>query len=331
MGFSEGNLEPDFNENITDYTLMIHNGKAKQLLVTVQLDTDKYDLLMLPVLQWNGVDMKYSPIETIEFMMPLNETIGPFQKDATLTCKDKRAGSIFAPTQSRTYTIHITQVPDVEEIVTAKAIVVTDPEDGFKGYPASPPYRPQTKENEILYYVDSKVKKVQVHVECPPEATELKYNGVRAPGTASDYTTNPIEGASKSVLAQCIYRDQRWTRGKEMQRTYVLKILRNHTLFGTNVSIRVWPPSQGICKTKTTSSGSTTNYNFSCMGYTQSVPLLGTYTEPKAELVIVNTETAPLPPTPPLHPLAQPFSKISSFTPMLPVKLRPPMRLARKL
>jgi hypothetical protein len=291
MGFSEGNLEPDFNENVTDYTLMIHNGKAKQLLVTVQLDTDKYDLLQLPVLKWNGQVMKYSPIETIEFTMPLNESIGPFQRDATLECRDKKDGSIFAPTNSKTYTIHITQVPDVEEIVTAKAITVVDPDDANRPYPATPPYRSQTKENEIIYYVDHKVKRVLVHVECPPEASQLKYNGVAAPGTAADYTTNPIEGASKSVLAQCIYRDQRWTRGKEMQRTYVLKILRNHTLFGTNVSIRVWPPSQGICKTKTTSSGGVSNYNFSCMGYTGSVPLLGTYTEPKAELVIVNTKS----------------------------------------
>jgi len=292
IGFSEGNLDHNFEENRTEYNLMIHNGKAKTLLVTVQLNTDKYDLQEIPVLVWNNKEMKYSPIDTIEFNMSLDENIGELNKDATLTVKDKEASGIFgAQTRQKTYTIHVTQIPDIEQIVTAKSITVTDLQG--KVYQASPPYNPRTQDNEIVYYVDDDVSQVRVTVVCPPEASQLKYNGIpRAVTDTSPYQSHEIEGASKAILAQCIYKDAHWTKDKEMQRTYVIKILRNHELHNTHVSLRVWPPDAGLCKTHTSidDKKSTPNYEFVCMGYTSSVPLLGTYTEPKAELIVVNKD-----------------------------------------
>jgi len=250
LGFSEGTLTPPvFSPDVLKYKLEIKSGQSKELLVTPMINTNKYELLYTPELDFNGIKEEYSPIENIEFKQLLNKT-GPGPLDMTMTVDvvdPKSKGSLLGGGNHHKYSIQIIQAPDIEEILTATKIEVVGRTSKGAAVQTNNSYDPKSPHNEIRYWVGSDVETVDVTVVCPKEATGLKYNGRTWTSSSEPYRSQPFEGATKSILGQCIYKDAEWTKGQEMQRTYVITIARNSKLAGTNVDLRIWPPQAGGC------------------------------------------------------------------------------------
>lgn len=250
LGFSEGTLKPAFSPDKLDYTLEISSGKSNELLVTPMINTNKYELLYTPQLFFNGKLKKYSPIQNIEFKQPLNATgPGPLDMQMTVQVKDPKSssGAFGGGENENTYHIHLIQAPDIEKILTAENIVVLGRTETGEAVTTVDSYRRTELKNEIRYLVGSNVQHVEVTVTCPTEATSLKYNGRTHQG-AGPYISQGFEGATKSILGQCIYKDQKWTNDQEMQRTYVITIARSSNLDDTTLDVRLWPPDQaGEC------------------------------------------------------------------------------------
>jgi len=322
LGFSEGTLtkincdgecksKHSFDPDHSDYKLSIKSGKSKELLATPMLNVHKYaSLLEKPNLFWNGKEEKYSPIQNIEFKLNLDHgadgtyNAGPLERTVTLTVRDptdpaKGLTNLFgAGHHEFTYKIIVDQTPDIEKIVTATDIQVEGVKADGGTEPVSKKYDPNSKHNEIRYIVGEEVEKVKVQVRCPNEANGLKYNGEDKPKD-SWYWSQEFEGATKSILAQCYYKHDKFTDGQEMQRTYVITIARNATVGDTDVDLRMWPPyqalpGQGHCIPKKATKEQRErgmHDGWKCLKPPPAAEFVGSYANEKAELVVRNKRT----------------------------------------
>mmetsp|Transcript_46079 Transcript_46079/g.81086 ORF Transcript_46079/g.81086 Transcript_46079/m.81086 type:complete len:828 (+) Transcript_46079:87-2570(+) len=255
LGMSEGTLIPEFKRSKTgeggvqstsDYQLVINDEKAATLLITPQLQLSKYNLLHKPTLRFNGQDQEYSPLETIQLKVVLNETIGEYRQTQTLEVLDPKPAGLFQTQRGHKYNINVVQKPDIEQIVRPLDIKVYDQD--WEEIPDDPPFNPESVGKRVHFLIPDKATSMHVKLFCHSEATSLSYGGFQQDlGTTFDID---LKEPTASVLVQCQYKNERWTDNSIYDRTYVVTLTRNPgnaMLRKTKVDLLVWPPEDGSC------------------------------------------------------------------------------------
>jgi len=90
LSVSEGVLKPKFDPDKTQYDITITNPTTKSLVFFFMLDLTKYDLSFCPTITFDGHEVKYEPIEGIQWAMPLDETINALDKTVEIKVFDPK-------------------------------------------------------------------------------------------------------------------------------------------------------------------------------------------------------------------------------------------------
>ena len=91
---SGGDLDPAFDPDVGSHTLLIKDDNIGQLAITPELDIKNYSLLHSPKLRLNNEVIDYSPLDTVELKIKLNETIDAYDEAVTVSLEDPSAGPI---------------------------------------------------------------------------------------------------------------------------------------------------------------------------------------------------------------------------------------------
>lgn len=270
---SEGMLDPKFDPATLQYTVEIDNPDVQVLMVMPMLKLEKYDLLHTPKILVQGVTVDYSPVDPIRVPVLLNKTVGPLDMNVPITIQDPHHAGWFSTPKSRTYHIRVLQGPDTVGVVSAKAIDVID----HKGrvIPCVPEFDEKSEQNNYEFDVYEDDGSVELTIHCHTDATGLRMQGVDHPSGVP--YNEPIKGAEAMVLAQCIYADDKWTHGQELQRTYMLHFSRNAHLAGT-VLVLEGMPGEAICQEKSP--------GYVCTALKEQVHLIAEYNNSHAEVFL---------------------------------------------
>jgi len=244
---SEGNLEPAFTPEGEEFELLVKNPHSRVLMLSLELNIEKYNLLFPPIITVNGEPLDYSPIRQISVKVPLNVTPDALEDmpvDVMVSDKEESGGFVLTRGKvSHTYHLKVSQPPDFPKMVLAKSIVVMD--KNGKEIPSTPPFDMESDNVDYRFALGADDEVVTLQVNCVPQATGMNYDGVPAePDSTLDIE---VQGALTTTLAQCLYSHPRWTKGGTIQRTYVVSFSRDVELGTTPISV-LMPQSQGYCE-----------------------------------------------------------------------------------
>eukprot|EP00929_Paragymnodinium_shiwhaense_P029764 TRINITY_DN16999_c0_g1_i1.p1 TRINITY_DN16999_c0_g1~~TRINITY_DN16999_c0_g1_i1.p1 ORF type:complete len:700 (-),score=64.92 TRINITY_DN16999_c0_g1_i1:148-2247(-) len=223
---SNGNWHPQFHEDVSSYTLDIQDPHLTDVVLFLTLDIDKYDLTHEPGIEIDGKKIKYSPIEGIRLDLPLNETCEPLDRTIRIRVFDPEPaeGWFSKGGNEFTYEVRLRQPPDFDNIVKARLLTVQDDSGTFA--PCHPPFDPRSDNERYRFALPEGVTSLQMRAGCRPSATGLTYDGIEQPMDENKEALIhiDIQLADKTVLVQCQYKDDEYTRGALLQRTYVVDL-----------------------------------------------------------------------------------------------------------
>jgi hypothetical protein len=233
-----------FDPNGDQFTIRVANPQTRSIVFFLSLDLTKYNVLMCPRITFDGRVIDYVPINGIDVVIPLNESIGPYDHNWEVNVFDpKPAEGWMAPHQAmHTYHFRVMQPPEYDEEVNLKNLtVVSDKGDVLEpDHPFDPNYT-DVKGVHYKYIMTENHEKVIVHAECHKDATGLAFNGVQQ--QFGHPIEVPTEHGETQALIQCQYSDDVWTKGNTVQRTYVLTIRRELELSHTKVHVSAIHPT----------------------------------------------------------------------------------------
>lgn len=248
LELSSGELTPEFHPDVESYSVIVSNEDIVELVITPELDIGKYNLLHTPTIKLDGEEVNYSPLNTIQLDVRLDEntdgdpSIGPVDRDVIVEISDPNGG-YFASKMA--YTIHVRQPPDFEKVILAQGLVVTDNHN--EEIRSVPPFEAGSAETNYKFDLGIHVESVVVELSCAECATGLTYDG-QAEALGSVHHLD-VHGATNTLVVQCKYKSDEWTHGSDLQRTYVLTFERNAHLQGTFIELLIMP-GQGECSQK---------------------------------------------------------------------------------
>lgn len=264
----EGKLEPGFSKDVTDYVVWINDTSKDTQLLRVTLDLRKYNTQGLPAIFVDSKRVDYDPLDPIRIIIPLNQSIGPFDKTFVVTVADPtgpQGWGVFYHYTHTDYRIRVRQPPLFEEVAKAESIKVW----GGKGQElkAKPPFDPNSSQNEYEYTVPAGEDKVKIKVQCTRFATGMEW----AEGHGSNEREVSMAGTSgrRVVSPRCIYNDIGYTEGRVVSHSYVITLLQSGCDLAQKARVRLMMlPDKGTCEG---SSDSKTGFICSTKGTTTRV------------------------------------------------------------
>ncbi|CAK0886059.1 unnamed protein product, partial [Prorocentrum cordatum] len=125
---SEGVLSPPFDPRGQDFALPVQDARATEIVLTLELDQEKYDLMHSPDVFVDGVRTPYNPLQPIVVELPLNETPGPLERTIRVAVADPSGAGMLWSSKGihdlsggvlgrgvHEYAIHLRQTPEFGE------------------------------------------------------------------------------------------------------------------------------------------------------------------------------------------------------------------------
>jgi hypothetical protein len=188
---SEGELSPPFDPDGRDFALRVQNARATKMLLTLEIDQGKYDLMRSPDVFVDGVRKIYNPLQPISVELPLNETSGPLERTISVAVADPSgAGMLWSSKRIHDlshgvfgkgvheYAIHLRQTPEFGEALRIEELSVADA--GGAAVSSSPGFRPGSKEADYLFKLAANQTAALLRVRCPDLATQTLVDGAKA-------------------------------------------------------------------------------------------------------------------------------------------------------
>ncbi|CAD7926956.1 unnamed protein product [Amoebophrya sp. A25] len=232
-----GDLRPRFRRTRFDYDVLIRSARDRVAYILPELQFHKFPPRYPPQIKLDGLEHKYSPLEPIQVPLYLNVTNGPTDQTVVVSVGDPKN-----PTNVHDYYLRILQGPS-PDLLRMSSLKV------YNSYGVEIEEASETKRlsNKFVYVLQEEHEYADVYLECDKDTPYIRYDGVQYwPGNPyRQFMRNPQE----HVLASCCYKDQEWTHGDEMSRTYMIKILKPQEMNLDTVEFDLQiPPALGHCE-----------------------------------------------------------------------------------
>lgn len=254
----EGNFEPPFNPDVTQYSVTVEDETKSSLGFTVGLDWTRYNAKQFqhPNVYVDGQRLQFAPPEDSMFNITLDDNIGPVDRLVHIKVTDPTtapSGNLkdivgMHSENSLSYTIHVFQPPDSGGIVRATSLTVVTASGAV--------IEPQTKfdmnstVDMYSYVVGAHDASVSVDLECPifPGCTRVLEGSVMPIDAKMKVELG--ETLQSKVEVSCQYRHERWAKDL-ISRTYALQFRRQLETGVPDVYLKAElfvMPDQGYCE-----------------------------------------------------------------------------------
>mmetsp|Transcript_83969 Transcript_83969/g.271362 ORF Transcript_83969/g.271362 Transcript_83969/m.271362 type:complete len:740 (+) Transcript_83969:54-2273(+) len=284
---SEGEFQPAFSPDGTDFTIKVANPEVHSVMLTMELNFHKYRTEGLPSLWVDNQKKDFSPLEPIKLEVHTNGSIGQYDKVWAIKLADPKGpqGFPLRHETAHTYNVRIMQPADYERAVKLKSLKLL----GTTGKEIAPTRAFSPSDGSVHFSVPEEETYVSLVPECQGVATSMEIDGTYV--KSGDAHKIQMAHPHQDVDVQCNYDDADWTKTTKT-RAYSIKFTQLKDLDYNSLSVTLTiEPRFGYCAMREFSDDAgPSRPGFVCRSEVQRPGFIVTYEDTHAEVFMADEE-----------------------------------------